>query len=169
GSSDDRSTRYASDLAKGFEIPIVHVNADDPEACLNAVHLAYHYRKTFGKDFLIDLVGYRRYGHNETDDPAVTQPTLYKKIDNHPDVRALYADKLQSEGIITEEQSKQMEEDFTNKLREVYEQLDPKKDTEIVEPEPPETVAEKLPPADTSVSLESLREINRNLLKWPEG
>lgn len=167
-SSDGRSTRYASDLAKGFEIPIVHVNADDPEACLAAIDLAYQYRKRFGKDFLIDLIGYRRYGHNEMDDPAATQPALYDKINHHPDVSVLYAQKLQSEGILTEEQSKKIEEDTTEQFREVYEKLR-REDIETEEMEPPETVAEKLPFIETGVSLDSLREINRDLLKWPEG
>ena len=69
-----RSTRYASDLAKGFDVPIIHVNADDVEACIAAVRLAMAFRETFGRDALIDLIGYRRFGHNETDEPAYTQP-----------------------------------------------------------------------------------------------
>ena len=84
---DARSTHYASDLAKGFEIPIVHVNADDAESCVHVVRLAVDYRAKFGKDFLIDVVGYRRHGHNETDEPAFTQPMLYKKIRAHPTPR----------------------------------------------------------------------------------
>jgi 2-oxoglutarate dehydrogenase complex dehydrogenase (E1) component-like enzyme len=75
---DARSTLYASDLAKGFEIPVVHINADDPEACVEAARLAFAYRAKFQKDFLIDLVGYRRWGHNEGDDPSITQPTMYQ-------------------------------------------------------------------------------------------
>ena len=78
---DGRSTLYASDLAKGFEMPIVHVNADDPIACLAAVRLATAYRAEFGKDFLIDLIGYRRWGHNEGDDPSFTQPRMYAAIE----------------------------------------------------------------------------------------
>ncbi len=78
--TDGRSTYYASDLAKGFEIPIVHVNADDPEACITAVRLGIAYRQQFGKDFLVDLVGYRRWGHNEGDEPTYTQPKLYAAI-----------------------------------------------------------------------------------------
>src|SRR5690606_36779189 len=87
---EGRSTRYASDLAKGYEIPVVHVNADDPAACLAAITLAYNYRQKFHKDFLIDLVGYRRYGHNEMDEPRATQPLLYKEIDKHESVANLY-------------------------------------------------------------------------------
>jgi 2-oxoglutarate dehydrogenase E1 component len=77
---DARSTRYASDLAKGFDIPIIHVNGDDPEACLSAVRLSMAYRDRFHQDVLIDLVGYRRHGHNEGDEPAYTQPIMYERI-----------------------------------------------------------------------------------------
>jgi len=97
---DARSTIYAGDLAKGFEIPILHVNADDPEACLTAARLAIAYRQAFGKDFLIDLVGYRRWGHNEGDEPAFTQPRMYATIIEHPTVRALWAERLVAEGVV---------------------------------------------------------------------
>ena len=91
---DGRSTLYASDLAKGFEMPIVHVNADDPIACLAAIRLAAAYRAEFAKDFLIDLIGYRRWGHNEGDDPSFTQPRMYAAIDKQPTVRELFAADL---------------------------------------------------------------------------
>ena len=84
---DSRSTLYAGDLAKGFEIPVVHVNADDPVSCLSAARLAVAYRQRFGKDFLIDLVGYRRWGHNEGDEPTFTQPRMYATVTQHPTVR----------------------------------------------------------------------------------
>src|SRR4029078_1143482 len=83
---DSRSTLYASDLAKGFEIPVVHVNADDPEACLMAARMANAYRQRFVKDFFIDLLGYRRWGHNEGDEPVFTQPKMYEAITKHPTV-----------------------------------------------------------------------------------
>ena len=88
--ADARSTRYASDLAKGFDVPIVHVNADDVEACIAAVHFAVDFRRAFGRDALIDLIGYRRFGHNEQDEPAYTQPQMAEHIKSHPDrARAL--------------------------------------------------------------------------------
>jgi 2-oxoglutarate decarboxylase len=99
---EGRSTRYASDLAKGFDVPIVHVNADDIEACINAVRLAWDYRRTYHRDVVIDLIGYRRFGHNETDEPAYTQPLMYQKIREHPTVRELFMRQLISEGLITE-------------------------------------------------------------------
>ena len=97
-----RSTRYASDLAKGFEIPIMHVNGDDAEACLTAARMACAYRTRFGKDVLIDLVGYRRHGHNEGDEPTYTQPVLYAKIKEHPTVPQAFARKLVEAGLIDE-------------------------------------------------------------------
>ena len=94
------STLYASGLARGFKIPIVHVNADDPEACIAAARLAFAYRAKFKRDFLIDLVGYRRYGHNEGDEPAFTQPVMYRKIAAQPTVRQRWAEALESRGVI---------------------------------------------------------------------
>ena len=89
--AESYSTSYASGLARGFKIPIVHVNADDPVACIEAARMAWAYRARFQRDFLIDLVGYRRYGHNEGDEPAFTQPLMYQKIANHPTVREQWA------------------------------------------------------------------------------
>ena len=88
---EGRSTRYSSDLAKGFDIPIIHVNADDPEAAIAAVRLALAYRQEFGRDVVVDLVGYRRFGHNEQDEPAYTQPLMAAQIADHPTVREQYA------------------------------------------------------------------------------
>ena len=96
--ADSYSTSYASGLARGFKIPIVHVNADDPVACLEAARLAWEYRARFGLDFLIDLVGYRRYGHNEGDEPSFTQPMMYKAIASHPTVREIWARTLVEQG-----------------------------------------------------------------------
>jgi 2-oxoglutarate dehydrogenase E1 component len=96
-----RSTDYASDLAKGFDHPIIHVNADDPEACLAAVRLAMAYRERFRGDVIIDLVGYRRHGHNEADEPAYTQPLMYERIAALPTVREQWARRLVAENIVT--------------------------------------------------------------------
>ena len=98
---DVYSTSYASGLARGFKIPIVHVNADDPEACVEAARLAFAYRARFQRDFLIDLIGYRRYGHNEGDEPAFTQPVMYQKIAAHPTVREIWARTLVERGVVT--------------------------------------------------------------------
>jgi 2-oxoglutarate dehydrogenase E1 component len=97
---EGRSTLYASDLAKGFEMPIVHVNADDPIACLAAIRLATAYRDQFGQDFLVDLIGYRRWGHNEGDDPSFTQPRTYAAIEKKPTVRERFATDLVRRGVV---------------------------------------------------------------------
>ena len=114
--TDSRSTLYASDLAKGFEIPVVHVNADDPEACLAVCRMAMAYRQEFGKDFLVDLVGYRRWGHNEGDEPMFTQPVLYEQINNHPTVRAIWADRLIASGEITQADADQLVSEAMDRL-----------------------------------------------------
>jgi 2-oxoglutarate decarboxylase len=101
GVREARSTDHASDLAKGFDVPIVHVNADDPEACLAAARLGGMYRQRFGADFVIDVVGYRRYGHNEADEPAYSQPTMYEAIASHPSVRERYQEQLVAADEIT--------------------------------------------------------------------
>ncbi len=166
---DARSTRYASDLAKGFEVPIVHVNADDAESCVHIVRLAIEYRAKFGKDFLIDVVGYRRHGHNETDEPAFTQPILYKKIRSHPSPREVWGSRLVAEGVVTEEQVKQIDADVAANFDRI---LTAMKAGEIHSPEyNPAKAAEAdqsgAGSGDTAVSEDLLRELNDRLLKWP--
>jgi 2-oxoglutarate decarboxylase len=97
---DSRSTHWSSDLAKGFDVPIIHVNADDVEACIAAVRLAFAFRKEFGHDVVIDLIGYRRFGHNEADEPAYTQPMMYQRIKDHPRVSEIWAEKLVSQSVL---------------------------------------------------------------------
>ncbi|MCF6137485.1 2-oxoglutarate dehydrogenase E1 component [Pseudalkalibacillus berkeleyi] len=169
-SHDSRSTRYASDLAKGFEVPIVHVNADDPEACLAAIHLAYQYRMQFKKDFLIDLIGYRKYGHNEMDDPNATNPKLYEKVNKHRTVRELYAEVLQNDGVINGDQSNKMDKQVQDMLQEKYEQVSSGEDDgDINEAETPEQIVHGLPKVNTALPLEELKSMNEGLLKWPEN
>ncbi len=114
--SDARSTRYASDLAKGFDVPIVHVNADDVDACIAAVHFAVDFRQQFGRDSLIDLIGYRRFGHNEQDEPAYTQPQPAERIKSHPTVRELFANKLVNQGLLSADQARAMYDDAFERL-----------------------------------------------------
>lgn len=162
-----RSTRYASDLAKGFEIPVVHVNADDVEACFSAAQLAAAYRDRYGKDFLIDLVGYRRWGHNEGDEPLFTQPRMYEVIRTHPTARERWAEQLVADGVMTAEEADGM-------LQEVYEELDEvRAGLGKASPAAPadRTPPRELPPApgETGVSLETLVELNEALLRWPDS
>ena len=118
-----RSTRYSSDLAKGFDIPIVHVNADDAEAAVFSIRLAMAYRERFRKDFVVDLVGYRRFGHNEGDEPGYTQPLMYKTIESHPSLREQYAARLVEESVVTEEQAAELDEAVQSAMRQAHEQL----------------------------------------------
>src|SRR5436305_8135325 len=105
---EGRSTQWASDLAKGFDVPIIHVNADDVAACISAVRLAFAFRQEFGHDVVIDLIGYRRYGHNEADEPAYTQPAMYQVIKKHPPARELFARQLIEQGVVSEQESTEM-------------------------------------------------------------
>src|SRR6202163_3683190 len=118
--SEARSTRYASDLAKGYDLPIVHVNADDVDACIAAIHLAIDYRRKFERDVVVDLIGYRRFGHNEQDEPAYTQPRQAELIKAHPTVRELYAGHLVAQGVLTNEQVKEMQDTATARIAEAH-------------------------------------------------
>jgi len=122
-SRDSRSTLYAGDLAKGFEIPVVHVNADDPVSCLAAARLATAYRQQFGKDFLIDLVGYRRWGHNEGDEPGFTQPQMYKRVTSHPTVREVFAKQLDGEGVVSAADAESMLQQVLDNLASIRKQV----------------------------------------------
>ncbi len=168
--TDARSTRYASDLAKGFEIPIVHVNADDPEACIVAARLAAGYRKRFNKDFLIDLIGYRRYGHNEADDPETTQPLMYHKIKAHPTVATIYADRLIREGLLTEQDVQAIKQEKLAKLKEAYDEVKLQERADAERRTTPAGAAPPLErPIETAVAIESLQAMSRHLLERPEG
>jgi 2-oxoglutarate dehydrogenase E1 component len=172
---DARSTPYAADPAKGFNVPIVHVNADDVEACSAAIRLAMAYRERWGRDIVIDVIGYRRFGHNETDEPAYTQPTIAAKIKAHPPVSEIYAAKLVEEGVATEEEVErwgtERREQMSAALKDLREKM------ELGEYEDPtvttSTTAEldrsASPPVDTAVPIEKLRELNEALIKVPES
>lgn len=166
---EGRSTRYASDLAKGYEIPIVHVNADDPEACIAAVKLAYDYRKKFKKDFLIDLVGYRRYGHNEMDEPRATQPLLYQEIDEHPTVTQVFFDQLVSEGIVEKDKLDTLKSSMEDRLQETYDGMKLNSNKQVEIKEMPKELVDRLDHIDTSVALDDLKRLNSDMLKRPEG
>jgi 2-oxoglutarate dehydrogenase E1 component len=165
---DDRSTRYASDLAKGFEIPVVHVNADDPEACLAATRLAFAYRQRFRKDFVLDLVGYRRWGHNEGDEPSFTQPVMYEAIRAHPTARELYAKRLVDEGVLTADEAEAMAKAVADELAGALEGAGsaPAAHDDDEEPSRGGRVAD---PEHTAVPADRLRELNEALLRLPDG
>jgi 2-oxoglutarate dehydrogenase E1 component len=164
---DARSTTYASDLAKGYEIPVIHVNADDPEACLSAARFAYAYRETFRKDFMIDLIGYRRFGHNEGDEPAYTQPVMYEKIRSQPSVREIWAKELERRGIILPDEAEEMVERVQDQMEEVRKGPSDNLDDEELLTDEPHTPLVDIP--ETAVSAERLAELNKSLLERPEG
>lgn len=164
---DDRSTPYASGVARGFRIPIVHVNADDPEACLEAARMAIAYRVRFQHDFLIDLIGYRRYGHNEGDEPSFTQPVLYRKISSHPTVRQIWAKTLRERGVIQDDLPERLVRQRQDDIQGVWESLEP--EGQLLEPvptPPPRGFARNV---RTDLPAERLRELNQALLEVPEG
>ncbi|MGH3034554.1 MAG: thiamine pyrophosphate-dependent enzyme, partial [Gaiellaceae bacterium] len=131
--AEGRSTRYSSDLAKGFDVPIVHVNADDPEAALAAIRLALAYRDEFGHDVVVDLVGYRRFGHNEQDEAAYTQPLQAERIQQQVPVRQTYAQRLVEEGVIGTDEPARMVEGIVDELRAAHDELR----TSFASPVPP--------------------------------
>jgi 2-oxoglutarate dehydrogenase E1 component len=168
--SDARSTRYASDLAKGFDVPIVHVNADDPEAAIAAVRLALAFRARFGRDVVIDLVGYRRHGHNEQDEPAYTQPLQAERIAQQPTVRQQFAAALAEAGVVSPAEADELASRIQKRLRAAHEGLKQSFGQAI----PARVQADRTPTTTaakivTSVPEERIRQLNEELLRVPDG
>ena len=162
-----RTSRYSTDVAKTIEAPVFHVNGDDPEACVRVARLAFEYRQAFNKDVVIDMVCYRRRGHNEGDEPSFTQPMMYKLIDAKRSTRTLYTESLIGRGDITPEEADQLARDYQTQLEEVYasvanyeEEHDPNFQPPIV------PSAEDVP---TFISEQLVREIAATQLAIPEG
>src|SRR5213593_188690 len=168
---EGRSTDYSSDLAKGFDAPIVHVNADDPEACLAAARLAMLYRDKFHADVVIDVVGYRRHGHNEGDEPAYTQPLLYERIKRTPTVRQRYAEQLAGEGIQDVARADAEAERFAQRLSEIQQSLRAHL-SETGQGQEPQRISDAPQPIAepaTSVAGQVLTSLNEQLLAVPAG
>ncbi|MGI8411461.1 MAG: multifunctional oxoglutarate decarboxylase/oxoglutarate dehydrogenase thiamine pyrophosphate-binding subunit/dihydrolipoyllysine-residue succinyltransferase subunit, partial [Solirubrobacteraceae bacterium] len=171
-SDDARSTRWASDLAKGYDVPIIHVNADDVAACVSAVRLAFAFRQEFGHDVLIDLIGYRRFGHNEADEPAYTQPEMYNAIKQHAPVRELFARQLIAGGVLTEQESTEMTDEVWSVLSDEHGELKARiAAAKPVEQATGEYQLDRTPSPEvrTAVSIERLHVLNEELLAVPEG
>jgi 2-oxoglutarate dehydrogenase E1 component len=167
--NESRSTRYSSDLAKGFDVPIIHVNADDPEASIAAVRLAMAYRRRFVQDVLIDLVGYRRFGHNEQDEAAYTQPLMVEQINAHATARELYQEQLVAEGVLSQEEAESYVAEVEQALRDAHERLKASFGEAAAKVEhdgaiPRASTAEVV----TAVAAEKLEELNEELLRTPE-
>jgi 2-oxoglutarate dehydrogenase E1 component len=167
--SEGRSTRYSSDLAKGFDVPIIHVNADDPEAAIAAIRLALAYRRRFGRDVVIDLVGYRRHGHNEQDEAAYTQPLMAERIARQPTVREQFAARLGADGDVAQEDAENLVKEAQARLRAAHENLK----TSFGE-RASRSAQERIPygadvDVTTSVPEERLRGLNEQLVRAPDG
>jgi 2-oxoglutarate dehydrogenase E1 component len=167
---EGRSTRYSSDLAKGFDVPIIHVNADDAEGALAAVRLAMAFRERFRKDVVVDLVGYRRFGHNEGDEPAYTQPLMYQTIERHPSVRELYAKALVEAGVVKPEVPEELDAAVQTAMKDAHEAL-----KAAIAAGTAQGQEEKKPgrgsdaPIETAAPPELLRELNEELIRVPDG
>jgi 2-oxoglutarate decarboxylase len=170
-SEDARSTTWASDPAKGYDVPIIHVNADEVDACVAAVRLAFAFRQQFGHDVMIDLIGYRRFGHNEADEPAYTQPEMYQVIKKHPSVRELYARRLMEAGVLSEQESTEMTDAVWEVLSEAHSTL---KDR-IAHADGDHATGEyqldrsPSPEVNTAVPAERLKVLGEELLAVPDG
>ncbi len=168
---DSRSTRWASDLAKGFDVPIIHVNADDVEACISAVRLAVAFRQEFGHDVVIDLIGYRRFGHNEADEPAYTQPEMAAIIKGKTPVRDLFASQLVEQGVLTQEEADAVQTEIWDALARRHKAL--KEELSTAGAEQPtggyELDRSPSPEVRTAVDADKLRALNEELLTAPPG
>ena len=173
---DARSSTYCTDIAKVILAPVLHVNGDDPEALVHAMRLAIEYRQRFQRDIFIDLLCYRKYGHNEGDEPRFTQPLLYKAISKHPNPREIYAQRLMSEGVATQIMVKEMQEEFKSMLELDFDEAKKIKHnviTPFMEKEwvdyPSAEPGEMLHPVDTTFDLDKLKDIAKHITTLPEG
>jgi 2-oxoglutarate decarboxylase len=171
---DARSTRWASDLAKGFDVPIIHVNADDVPACMSAVNLAFAFRQEFGHDALIDLIGYRRFGHNESDEPAYTQPEMYAKIKTKKRVYELWAEQLVADGIVSREDVERLDQEVWDNLTILHQRLKTRiaaaAEHGSVEQGTGEYQLDRSPSPEVSTAVPAarLRELGEELLRTPD-
>lgn len=164
---ETRSTRFASDPAKGYDLPVIHVNADKPEAVVVAAQLAYDYRQAFHKDVVLDLLGYRRLGHNENDEPRSTNPLLYKFVDEHPMITALYGENLIERGVLEKADVDAVDKATWGAYDEAHANLgsNPPAITDLME-----SIEKRLidfPKVETKVPLKELEDINNALLDFP--
>ena len=169
GPESARSSEYATDVAKMVQAPIFHVNGDDPEACVRVARLAFAFRQAFRKDVVVEMVCYRRFGHNEADEPSYTQPQMYARIERRRSVRKLYTEALVKRGDITLEEAERALDDFSARLQEALDETRssaPPQPTTLPTSSPVATV---LPPVSTGVDREVLDRIVAALTEAPEG
>src|SRR2546423_11180545 len=166
-----RSTIYSTDVARMTQLPIFHINGDDPEAAFRVLRIALDFRQEFNKDVVLDLIGFRRLGHNEGDEPSYTQPLMYARVKAHPGVRTVYAQRLSSEGVVREEEVEQMLKEATERYEQGHARA-----KEIVAAKPP---MKEVPPTveeedgseiiETPLSREVIRDIAHKIAVVPEG
>lgn len=169
---DSRSTLYCTDVAKMVQAPVLHVNGDDPEAVLFVTKLAFEFRMKFKRDIVVDLVCYRRHGHNEADEPSITQPLMYKKIKQMPTLRERYTDKLIKEGLISNDKAKELADAYRDKLdkgQKVVQTVDGNYDGRIAIDWEPYIKAKWTDKADTSVTDNVIQKLSKKLLSIPEN
>ncbi|MHB1583882.1 MAG: multifunctional oxoglutarate decarboxylase/oxoglutarate dehydrogenase thiamine pyrophosphate-binding subunit/dihydrolipoyllysine-residue succinyltransferase subunit, partial [Acidimicrobiales bacterium] len=164
-----RTSVYATDVAKMVQAPIFHVNGDDPEACVRAARLAFGFRQAFHKDVVIDLVCYRRHGHNEGDDPSYTQPLMYQRIDAKRSVRKLYTESLVRRGDITLEEAEAALEDFNNRLQRALDEVRAEPPAPPARPPSGDRAGPSIPAVPTGVDERSLRALAAVTSAVPEG
>ncbi|MBE8162924.1 MAG: 2-oxoglutarate dehydrogenase E1 component [Bdellovibrionaceae bacterium] len=173
---DARSTRYSSDLGHSIKAPIILVNADNAEACVKAMKMAVDFRQTFGEDIIIEVTGYRRFGHNEADEPRFTQPELYKLISKHPTVKTIYGKQIQN--IVSEEELKKEEQKIANHLQETLDKIKSPNYKYVPNKEKPNHLWEKyisgteediLKPCHTAISKDTAIQLIKYLSKEPEN
>jgi 2-oxoglutarate dehydrogenase E1 component len=171
--AETRSTLYCSDVAKMIQVPIFHVNGDDPEAVVHVAKLALEYRQRFAEDVVIDLLCYRRHGHNESDEPAFTQPLMYEKIRQRPSVRRLYTDAMIAAGVLTTDDAQAIEKKLSEQLDEALAEMkvDPPGPDEPYEPRGPWTGFDRKAngAAETAVPVERLQQVAERIAQTPAG
>ena len=164
---DSRSTTYCTDVVKMIEAPVLHVNGDDPESVVLATQMALDYRQAFKRDVVIDIICFRKLGHNEQDTPAMTQPLMYKKIDKHPGTRKLFAERLESQGVINEEYATKLSQQFRKDLDEGKYTANPVLVNKTIFTAEPATGRDEL--SETGVPLAELKRLSEMITKIPEG
>ena len=164
-----RSTIYSTDVARMTQLPIFHINGDDPEAAYRVLQIALNYRQEFNKDVVLDLVGFRRLGHNETDEPSYTQPLMYTRVKAHPGVRTVYAKRLIKEGVLTEDEVKQLIEERIRRYESALANAKNKVKTEPVHPAQPVVELDGSAVVPTGITAESVRSIAHKIAVVPDG
>lgn len=167
---ETKSNGYCTDIAKAYNIPIIHVNADDVESCINVANLAYQYKMTFQKDILIDLVGYRRHGHNEGDEPSFTQPLMYKKISNHPHLKEIYKNKLiniHGNGIekLTNQYTEKWDQILEAELENPNNRKTSKKHLDLIKLN--QEISNDYDNTPTKINLNTFTDLNKKIFEYP--